>query len=358
MGKFIDLTGQKFGMLTVLSRAESRNGKTYWNCICDCGAKKIVGASELKQGNTKSCGCNQHKQPFEDITGQKFGRLTAMYRVEGKGNGKNTYWHCICDCGNEAETTITKLRNGHTISCGCYAKEARQAAIDKRKHDLTGQRFGRLVAIKQVEETRRKRTYWLCQCDCGNTTISPAAHLLRGSSRSCGCINKEIVRSKIIECDYTIDKNNTVHAILRTGEEMLCDLDDWERLKNHCWRLGTTGYAECKEYNKGIKFHIEVMGKREGLVIDHINRNKLDNRKCNLRFTTETVNHINSGIPINNSSGVKGVAKTNNGEKWQAYISVNKQRFYLGNYDTIEEAAEARRKAEEKYHKPLLETKY
>lgn len=52
-----DLTGQKFGRLTVLERAENRNGKTYWRCLCDCGNFCVIRGSHLKSGRIKSCGC-------------------------------------------------------------------------------------------------------------------------------------------------------------------------------------------------------------------------------------------------------------------------------------------------------------
>ena len=58
MGKFIDLTGQKFGRLTVIERVESAKKKnTIWRCLCDCGVEKNIPACDLKSGHTKSCGC-------------------------------------------------------------------------------------------------------------------------------------------------------------------------------------------------------------------------------------------------------------------------------------------------------------
>lgn len=57
MNRLHDLTGQRFTRLTVISRAESRNGQVYWHCKCDCGNEKDVRASHLIDGSTKSCGC-------------------------------------------------------------------------------------------------------------------------------------------------------------------------------------------------------------------------------------------------------------------------------------------------------------
>jgi hypothetical protein len=57
MSKFINREGEKYGLLTVLSRAENKKGKTCWNCICDCGKKVVVRSNNLKSGGVQSCGC-------------------------------------------------------------------------------------------------------------------------------------------------------------------------------------------------------------------------------------------------------------------------------------------------------------
>lgn len=76
MGKFIDLTGQKFGRLTVISRAENRNQNVYWHCRCDCGAEKIIRGERLKCGETKSCGCLkrelEHQRSLNGISKTQF----------------------------------------------------------------------------------------------------------------------------------------------------------------------------------------------------------------------------------------------------------------------------------------------
>lgn len=123
MGKFIDLTGQKFGKLLVLERAENRiqpsgQKKTQWLCKCECGKNIVVAMTHLKSGHTKSCGCANR---LPDLTGMKFGRLTATKQVNV---GKKLTYHCICDCGNTTNVTPDKLYSGHTKSCGCYNLES------------------------------------------------------------------------------------------------------------------------------------------------------------------------------------------------------------------------------------------
>ena len=120
-----DLTGQKFGMLKVIYRVENKSGHTNWHCLCDCGNEKDVLGINLTRGLTKSCGCFHNKEfgksRFIDLTGKRFGKLVALKRA--KNRGKETFWLCQCDCGNIKEISAPRLRNGRTKSCGCYKKE-------------------------------------------------------------------------------------------------------------------------------------------------------------------------------------------------------------------------------------------
>lgn len=73
--KLADLTGQRFGELTVVERGPNDNqGKARWYCICDCGNETLVSRSNLKSGNVKSCG--KHSKA-NDLSGMRFGRLVA-----------------------------------------------------------------------------------------------------------------------------------------------------------------------------------------------------------------------------------------------------------------------------------------
>lgn len=116
-----DLTGQRFGRLTVIERAENKGSKTRWLCLCDCGNKAVKVGSDLKNGNTQSCGCLRSEKSSErslkDLTGKKFGMLTVLHRTDNLG--KNTMWLCKCDCGKETVVNGGRLVSGTTKSCGC-----------------------------------------------------------------------------------------------------------------------------------------------------------------------------------------------------------------------------------------------
>ena len=134
MAKIKDITGQKFGKLTVLSCEGKLDGKNiYWKCQCECGNITIKNGNSLRSGNTKSCGCMKYRgfkkhnelQTKETLIqpGTKFGKLTIIeaigYKPQYTGSQKNRMWYrCKCDCGNEIETSGNRLKENHTISCG------------------------------------------------------------------------------------------------------------------------------------------------------------------------------------------------------------------------------------------------
>ena len=86
------------------------------------------------------------------------------------------------------------------------------------------------------------------------------------------------------------------------------------------------------------------------MVVDHINHNGLDNRKCNLRICTNQENICNCEIPKNNKSGCKGVYWAKDKHKWTVQVTVNNKTIYIGRYDNLEEAIMARKEASKKYY--------
>lgn len=122
-----DLLGQRFGKLVVIDKAETKKGKRRWECLCDCGNKIIVPGNRLKQGGARSCGCAQKEAArnlnIADITGQRFGKLIAIRRLDEKSNSTSRLWECRCDCGNLTKATVSVLRAGGKTRCEVCAKE-------------------------------------------------------------------------------------------------------------------------------------------------------------------------------------------------------------------------------------------
>lgn len=123
-----NLAGQRFGKLQVLQRAENRKGRTAWLCQCDCGNTKIVLSRDLKAGKVRSCGCLSHSKwkGVKDITGRRFGKLTVLYPIDRRNEKGSVYWHCRCDCGNETDVSEDGLVWGKRQSCGCRKEEAQE----------------------------------------------------------------------------------------------------------------------------------------------------------------------------------------------------------------------------------------
>lgn len=118
----------------------------------------------------------------DEMVGRRFTRLTVLRRADPPLRS----WVCVCDCGNTVTVTGSKLRFQNNRSCGCLHSEA--AAKNCPPHDISGQRFGKLVAISIAGRTKRG-SRWLCRCDCGNEARCLITNLRRGVSKSCGCLS-------------------------------------------------------------------------------------------------------------------------------------------------------------------------
>ncbi|MCD8230647.1 MAG: transcriptional regulator [Clostridiales bacterium] len=131
-----DLSGQRFGSLTVIRPTEKRShNRIVWECCCDCGETVLVETQYLKDGSTKYCKkCQKERRPKRDITGQRFGMLTALYSTEKRDRSQSVIWHCRCDCGNEADYSCGDLQRGNYLSCGCLKRAAAEKLKDQTTH--------------------------------------------------------------------------------------------------------------------------------------------------------------------------------------------------------------------------------
>lgn len=128
-----------------------------------------------------------------ELVGQRFGMLEVLSKVEEPhvtpSGKKFVQWHCRCDCGNEIDVVGIHLKSRGTMSCGCYRKSL---FIRPNGYDLTGRRFGKLTVVERVPEyfvfpTGEKATQWKCRCDCGKDFVALGSMLIKGNTRSCGC---------------------------------------------------------------------------------------------------------------------------------------------------------------------------
>jgi len=135
------------------------------------------------------------------------------------------------------------------------------------------------------------------------------------------------------------------------GRATLVDDEDFDRLSQYKWYLKVDKGMEYVASTVGaVKMHRIIMGQPAGMVVDHINHDTLDNRKCNLRVCTRAENSQN-GKARHNRSGYKGVTKVGGRSKrWLAQIMVDGKKHILGRYLDPKEAAKVYDEAAEKLH--------
>ena len=162
-----DLSGQTFGRLTAVCRTEKKtnNGGAVWLCRCFCGNTCEVLSSLLVRGRKTHCGCmSKPKYHFADVTGQKFARLTALYPTEKRTAKGGVVWHCRCDCGNELDVSYNELAFTKRQSCWCQKREH-----DEQMPDLISR-----VAGTSVEHLKSAKI------PSDNTTGAKGVYLIRG----------------------------------------------------------------------------------------------------------------------------------------------------------------------------------
>ena len=148
---------------------------------CDCEniriAEKRVIKNAIKRGHILSCNIDKCHPRYLDLDGQKFGKLLVL-----KSDLPDRKVLAKCDCGKEIEVDKTSVSTGHTRSCGI-------GFCHPNTRDLTGQRFGYLVAQKMVGSRvdGYKNTMWECLCECGKVFTTLGHSLLTDNTKSCGC---------------------------------------------------------------------------------------------------------------------------------------------------------------------------
>lgn len=231
-------------------------------------------------------------KPHRDLTGMKFGKLTAIRPVY-QNIDNAVMWECRCDCGNPNNPIVNEynLMSGHSKSCSCsWAETCKNNFKKYNAYDLSG--YIGICCTEQGDFLFDKEDY-------------------------------ELIK------DY-------YWRIGTTGYAQTTNPKNGKAMMFH--RLVMGAYDNDK-YKK--------------LDIDHKDLNPLNNQKSNLRFATRSQNNMNKPLQKNNTSGCTGVQKVprKNGYKWIAEISQNGKRVSLGTFDTYEEAVNVRRMAEDKYYK-------
>lgn len=218
--------------------------------------------------------------------------------------------------------------------------------------DLSGQTFGKLTVADRADNHIRKNgrvdVCWNCICECGKKCIVKGESLHNGTTKSCGCYKSSYLREYHKKYnDYDLSGEYGICYASNTGEEILFDLEDYDKIKDYCWYVQYTNKEQSYKrvqgtikHGQNIKMHRLIMNVPNGFVIDHINRNPLDNRKSNLRICSQGENIRNRKQNKDNKLGVKGVYQIKNGS-YCVRIEHDTIVEYVGLYKTLREAVDA-----------------
>lgn len=212
--------------------------------------------------------------------------------------------------------------------------------MGRKRLDLTGDRYGRLV-VKEESKSKGKARRFLCACDCGEKKVIPLKDLRSGNTKSCGCLQKEKARKNAL--DLAGKRFGNLTAVRREGSKgsnamWVCDCVCGGVIKASSAQLknSTDISCGCMQVPTGEKVQKYI---KENLIVDGV-------------YTPI----LKSKIRNDNNTGVKGVYSTKRKDKikYRASIGIKNKQYHLGYFDTVEEAADARRAGEEKYHQPYL----
>lgn len=310
--------GYRVGALTVEEPTKERKASyTVWRCRCDCGGEILLDTRCLQRGTVTDCGCISKVKPGQrDITGQRFGKLTALYPTGDRDRSGSLVWHCRCDCGGEVDAPLHQLSAGYRKSCGCLGNPPLK--------DYVGKRFGMLTVLEYAGKWDGLHR-WRCLCDCGKETIVGQTQLQSGGTKSCGCKGNPPME----DITGRVFGNLTV-------------------LSSAGWRDGTSFWCcrcSCGQetevrYSNLVSGHTKSCGCLQRAIYK-------ENLKLVEGTSVALLEASRKRILPTNTSGYTGVYRQSKTGKWAAQITFRRKTYYLGAYDKLEDAVKARKRGEE-----------
>lgn len=268
------------------------------------------------------------KRPSIDI-GYRIGHLIVETPTDTRKNGY-TIWHCRCDCGGEILLDTRKLQRGTQKDCGCISK------LPPGARDITGQRFGRLVALEPTKERGNSGSViWRCRCDCGKEITAPLSQLTKGYRKSCGCWGHPPLqdlagkRFGFLTVLHYVEKRKGQHIWL-----CKCDCGKETEVRQNYLQRGHTTSCGCRQAEQ-IYENLKLV---DGTSVTLLEAGK-------------------KRLLKSNTSGYTGVYRRSKSGKWQAQITFRKKTYYLGSFEKLEDAVKARKLGEE-IHDNFLEWYY
>jgi len=219
--------------------------------------------------------------------------------------------------------------------------------------DLIGKEFGRLTVL-EFDSSGKNGKKWKCLCQCGNYIITTASHLNSGHTMSCGRCTKDGIVNYFKIDDY-------YKGIFSISEEFFyIDADDYSKIKEFTMsvkRYDKTNYIKINTPVK-ITLHKYIMQTEDKEIVDHIDKDGMNNRKENLRICNKQENSFNHKLSSRNTTGVSGVVEGKRKNSWVSQIMFNGKNIRLGVFNNIEEAIKARLFAEREIFKEFSPQKH
>ena len=165
---------------------------------------------EYKSKNINNNNNNLNKKKI--IAGDKFGRLEVIERTNNRNNSDSILYKCKCRCGNIVEVTGSNLKSGNTKSCGCLRREIIQDSVNINSKKLIDKKFNKLTILDVCERRDYKGgLIYKCICDCGNICFIPINSLKDNNVKSCGCLKK--IKFSKLDKDNCIDNSGIIKGI-------------------------------------------------------------------------------------------------------------------------------------------------
>lgn len=205
----------------------------------------------------------------EDLTGKRYGKLYVSKYM------KNGRWLCVCDCGEERINTTNSLEKGLVKSCGCGKK--------KFKPNV---RYNHLVTISQRFDSDKKVSFWLCKCDCGSVKEYCQSNIIKGTTRSCGCMREEAIKAH----NKSYGKSKERLYDIWCGMRNRCNNPNNHSYKNYGGR-GITYYKRWNDYEIFKKWAIKS-GYDDNLTLERkdVNKNYTPQNCCWITMTEQQYN--------------------------------------------------------------------
>lgn len=218
--------------------------------------------------------------------------------------------------------------------------------MKKRIELQYGQKFGRWTVLRFDENNKKHETHWICECECGSIRSVPSKNLRNGKSKSCGCLQKEILHKMHLEHGGALKKEKEYRAWIQMKQR--CS----NPKSSHYGDYGGRGISVCERWIYSYKNFLEDMGRAPSKFhsIDRINVDG-NYEPGNCKWSTQTEQVHNQRARKDNTTGIQGVTWIERLHKFRVRIQFDKKRIDVGYADTIEEARNMRKEAEKFYWK-------